>query len=932
MAYQYTTASGVTLIVPDTSIDVSVVSNPTGLATSGVIAIIGEADEGNSWSQDLAEGFKLSSNSYGPTDIARVTAKYGSGRLVDAFRGAAAPSASDRIPGSPNRIILVKTNNSQKAYFLTKDGHGKFTAKRGGQAGNDIQVAIQTSTSESAPSTGYFSYIPSALASSAKFRINGGSEQTISISADTTPAQLASLFTSASNMNAVGGVDRLVVSSKTASDTVELALLGGQNVEIKLAAGQLWSNAPQIGDTVRIPAGSVIEGGSAQNVGWYLVTATSNTSASASISAKKITSGAPVAVSTTNFSATPANDIKDYSFLKLDNMSGENRDSLSGLVGQLASASVVGSSLKFTLAAGQVFANSPKSGDLVYISSSSAFKGSSNENVGWYSVTSVSNSLSSAFAQMSRLSNGLPASVSSTAIVAVNDLAVFDKQLKGAGKSMEILDGGAAANLNTLFKQLGVDQSSQSVGALLTSSAELKKTANFKKGNQSETSPSLGGAVSLLIGYHGTTATCTITDSTFSTSVTGGDGVNLSFDLTKMASINDLATRINENAGYYASAFTIAEGQKSPSLLDKGTFGICSSATSKAGRIKRDAASFANDLGSSFAKYDLILKSGMPEDAGYTFLANGSKGATTGLEFSQAIDALQGVRCNFVVPLVSQDADKDAAIGQTEPGSTYTVDSINAAVKTHCISMSTAKIKRHRIGLVSKKDTFEAIKQSAGTMASFRVAHLFQDVIDSSNGELVQFQPWMGACKAAGMQAAGAYRSIFNKMVNISGAKQAAADFDDENISQLEDAISAGLIPLQRQETGGYTFVTDQLTYGVDNNVIYNSLQAVYVADLMALSLAESLKKAFVGESVADVNEGVALSFIKGKMAEFLAAKFIVPSPQQGAPAGWKFINVKVEGSVMLVEVGVIEATSIKFIPISLSIEGIKSSASSAGA
>jgi hypothetical protein len=222
---------------------------------------------------------------------------------------------------------------------------------------------------------------------------------------------------------------------------------------------------------------------------------------------------------------------------------------------------------------------------------------------------------------------------------------------------------------------------------------------------------------------------------------------------------------------------------------------------------------------------------------------------------------------------------------------------------------------------------------SAQTMATFRIAETFMDVLDlNAEGNIYQFQPWMGSVKAAGMQAAGAYKSIFNKTVNISGAIQAANDYDDENTSQVTQALLAGLIPLQLQDTGGYNFVSDQMTYSLDNNFVYNSLQAVYVADLMALDLASSLKTAFVGQSVADVTPGTAESFVKAKMAEYLSLKYTVGSPQQGAPGGWKSISINITPGVLAVNVVALEATSIYFIPINLNIEGIQASTAATGA
>lgn len=933
MARSFTTQSGAVLVIPSSSIDINVITQPTGIATTGVIALVGEAEEGLHWSEEA----KLSDNSFGPNDIARVTAKYGSGRLVDAYKGLIGASLSPRIQGSFNRAILVKTNLSTKANKETNDGHGVFFAKIAGEKGNGIKESISTSQAEAAPTSGSFSYVPSASAASLALRVNGQAKQTLAISANTTPAALATSLTGLDNINAVGGVDKLIVAGLTGTN-IQLDIVSGQNVAIKLASPAVFAAAPSVGDTLRIPAGSVIEGVAAANAGWYLVTAVSNTATLAQISAKKITAGAPVAVAAVAISATPANDLVDYSSLKIDNMSGTDRAVLASLVAANASVSVASSNLTFTLATPNLFDADSKLGDIVYIPAGSAFQGAGAANVGWYQVIAVSNFASSAFITMSRLSNGLPVAVASTAIVAADDIQVLAPQIRGSGKSLEIFDNAGTVNVNTEIKQLGADSAATWLESLILSSAELKKKIELSKPNPLVTESFIhGGNVSLLLGYKGTTATATIQTISgikkLQTSVTGGVGANLDITLKSYNSIADLVDLINAQPGYSASSASAQEAQRSPKdVLDEvSAIGICSDLASKPGRIKRDiwdmTAGFNNIANSSIlVNYVTVLKAGLPEDEGPEFLVDGAKGGSTGLAVSQAVDALANVRCNFVVPLFSQDASLDAAIDATEADSTYTVDAVNAAVRTHCVNMSTAKVKRHRIGLVSKNGTFDEAKASAQTMTSFRIAHLFQDVKDlNSNGEIEQFQSWMAAVKAAGMQAAGFYKAIFNKAVNVSGLVNPAG-FDDESNSLAEDALLAGLIPLQRQEDGSHTFLSDQLTYGVDNNFVYNSLQAVYVADIIALSLAESLKKAFVGESVADVSPAVAVSFIQGKMAEFKNSKLIVGSSD--FPTGYKKIEVSIAEGVMAVRCLVIESTSLYYIPISLDIEGLRDSAS----
>ena len=945
MAFSYTLANGGTMVIPDSAITVTVANNPTGAVTQGIVALVGEASSGPSWSQDQAAGNKLSLNTYGVGDIQRVVAKYGSGNLVDAFRGIISPSASQQITGGPQTIILVKTNNSTQATYQTADNWGTYTADQGGAQGDGIQVSITSSQPEEAPSTGNFSYIPSASGSALAARVNGGAAQTLSIAANTTPTALAAALSGLSNISAVGGVN-IGVLGRSRYSNISIGCCFWTPMYLLLLLVQMFSpSSPSVGDTLNIPSGSVLAGAGNANVGWYLVTSVSNVSGAATIGAQLISSApAPVAVAPVAISATPNNDLADYSSITINNVSGTNRNVLTGLTTKNITVSVAGSSLTATLQVGQVFSGIPTVSDLVYIPAGSAFEGAGNANVGWYQVTLVSNTISQAFIQMSRLSNGTPVAVSSTPIAATTDIQDYDTQIKGLGKSMEIYDNGGAVNIDTVMFNLGTTTEASWLQHLQVSAAELQKTfQDVRNSTNSNETYTVGGNIGLTIGYAGTSATMTIGlvggILTLTTSIVGGPGANLNINLTKVSTIGDLAQMISNQPGYTASAGTAASGQRNPNQLDEGTWAIDSSLGNMPGRIKTDyydLVSGPNGLSQS-ALITLVPSSttiaGLPIDTSAQFLTGGENGGTTGLQASQAIDALQGVRTNFVVPLFSQDASKDIAAGLTDPSSTYTVDAINAAVKAHVLAMSTPTIKRHRVGIVSKRGTFAQAMTSAQTMATFRIAETFMDVVDlNAQGALYQFQPWYGSCKAAGMQAAGAYKSIFNKSINISGAIQAAGDYDDENVTQTITALQAGLIPITLQDTGGYTFVSDQMTYSLDNNFVYNSLQAVYVADLMALDLASSLRNAFVSQSVADVTPGAVESFVKAKMAQYLSLKYTVGSPQQGAPGGWKSISINIIPGVLQVAVVAIEATSIYFIPINLDIEGIQASTTATGA
>lgn len=314
------------------------------------------------------------------------------------------------------------------------------------------------------------------------------------------------------------------------------------------------------------------------------------------------------------------------------------------------------------------------------------------------------------------------------------------------------------------------------------------------------------------------------------------------------------------------------------------------------------------------------------------FLAGGQKAGTTSAQMVAAIDACEGITTNFMVPCISRDASQDILDGETEPTSTYVVDAVNAYLRSHCIRMSQVKSRANRVAIVSKSGTYDQQKTAAQELASFRVALCFQDVrLVASDGTIKQYQPWMGAVVAAGMQAAAGYKGIVHKFAAITGIVKPEGDFNASRYSNLEDALQAGLLILQPVPTGGFWWVSDQMTYSIDNNFVYNSLQAVYIADLIALTMIQNFERAFVGRSVAEVSAAAALSFLDAQMSDFLRLRFTAPAQDADGrvfPKGYRNASARINGGVLTISVEIFLAGLLYFVPISIAISQVQQEAS----
>lgn len=523
---------------------------------------------------------------------------------------------------------------------------------------------------------------------------------------------------------------------------------------------------------------------------------------------------------------------------------------------------------------------------------------------------------------VTELNSVLPAGLTASAGTAANTIKISmnadaANYRKGFGKALELID----STPNDLAK-LGLSAGLYKSGA----ESEIEMSVVRVDTNLNETLEAKG-QVALEIGYQGTTASMSIVGNTLTTTVTGGSGANLSIDLSQYTTVTDLAAFIQSQTGYSAQSTTFG-AQMNPSGLDKvSSLGIASTAAGlRPGRVKRSLKNFKDAVATSSAiEFTSTDVDGLPTPtASFQFLSGGAKGGTTAADIVDAFAKAEGIATNFVVPLFSRDAIEDIADALTDSSSTYTIDAIHAAAKSHVLKMSVPKLKRHRVAMLSQKSDYLEAEAKAASLASFRCYLAFQDVDQvDSNGVIQTFQPWYAACVAAGMQAAGFYKSFTNKIANVISYRDPVG-FDSGSPGDVEQALLAGLLTMQAASSG-VKWISDQSTYGLDANFVYNSLQAVYAADILALDLADSFQNAFVGQSLADVSRADGLAFLATKMQTYRQLKLIASSDD--APLGYKNEDVKINGPTMAVKVEIKIASTLFFIPISIDISQIQQEA-----
>ena len=135
--------AGSSLVHPGAYSKITVASGGSASPQLGVVALIGEANEGPAF-----DAANLEASAFGPDQFQSIVSQFGSGELVEMAKLALSPSADAQINGGAQKIYLLKTNPGTKATSTLPTSYGTVSAKKAGTPGNKIstQVAVTGST------------------------------------------------------------------------------------------------------------------------------------------------------------------------------------------------------------------------------------------------------------------------------------------------------------------------------------------------------------------------------------------------------------------------------------------------------------------------------------------------------------------------------------------------------------------------------------------------------------------------------------------------------------------------------------------------------------------------------------------------------------------------------------------------------------------
>jgi hypothetical protein len=386
------------------------------------------------------------------------------------------------------------------------------------------------------------------------------------------------------------------------------------------------------------------------------------------------------------------------------------------------------------------------------------------------------------------------------------------------------------------------------------------------------------------------------------------------------ATVADLIADIAIIAGWSLSVVSTGADPRLPlSVLDQ----VTSLSAVGGASVKKDAY----EVQQFFAQSNIASLSGgpsigLPTALLETSLSGGALGGSSSAEIVNGLAKFEKLRLNSIVPLFSRDSSADVTDGITDSSSSYTIDGIHQAVKTHCSLMASTKKKSERQGYLSCKDSYVNCKAKALNIADARQQLIIQDIKQNdSQGNLKWFMPWAGAALLAGARGGSPVGNPMTfKYFNMSGIRQTGQsmstaevniinDFDPD--TQYDDGIINGISFFDHPQTGGFRMVLDNTTYGKDGNWVYNRAHVLYAADIIAFDFRSQLENIYVG-----LKNNVAASAIKSTcdsiLSTYLAQGITVRTSD--AANGYKQLVVQINGNTVNISVVVKLVEGIDFV------------------
>lgn len=422
--------------------------------------------------------------------------------------------------------------------------------------------------------------------------------------------------------------------------------------------------------------------------------------------------------------------------------------------------------------------------------------------------------------------------------------------------------------------------------------------------------------------------------TSFSTTITGVTGDDLSISISEEMTLRELAAAINANPSYVATV----PGNINPdtSLASGFDFGASTSTnlqTSFSGTVskvgfRQDLTEIVRWINEEAQYITAVRASGDALDGGdgitvdypdttgdplpWMFqLYGGTRGVSTNSDFQAGLDAMRLRVVDEVVPLIDQDLVNEGN------GSTATWASVSQQLLDHVIEARgvLGKPRGAWIGFRGTKSEYIAAANSLNDMDIHIVSQ--SPTVVSSTGSLVRKGPRefavMGASMRLGVPEVG--EPLTNKFIRTSSLSQDSS-WDPSDPTDAADLIRAGCMFAETVAGQGTKWVRDLTTWVRDDNLAYSEGSVRDVVRYVEYQLRTIIESRFTGRkaspaTIASVKDTV-VSLLEVLRSENIIVDSTDPATNRTIRA---YHNLKVfsVGDVIRINVGIFPVPGINF-------------------
>ena len=290
-------------------------------------------------------------------------------------------------------------------------------------------------------------------------------------------------------------------------------------------------------------------------------------------------------------------------------------------------------------------------------------------------------------------------------------------------------------------------------------------------------------------------------------------------------------------------------------------------------------------------------------------------------DLEDALDALLQLRCNEIVPLVSDPAEVPAsARAPGDPTGDQTLLAIHLLTRDHC-RLAEGPYKSERNAFIAYDAPFARLRGHAAKISDRNVSLCGQGVtVLDARGNITALPAWAMACIAAGLQAGAPIgEPLTFKYGNVLGLSQKDGTWSPRSLGNSNALLQAGVLFMEPVDGKGFRFVRDLTTYLFDENLIFTDRNVNYAVNTVSYELRTDLENRFTGLRALPATVGAMKEAAVAKLEALRDAGVIVDSfdETQNQPLyAYRNLAITIRGDVARVRVTVSPVTGISYIEI----------------